>query len=121
VLQIVACKHKLQSKIPVAKRTRSVQCKEMAELKGGGLCRPDCVSLPRVITYGVNPAHFNKDDHQSPPKTLRVANVNNVIAPELIDMNAYDQTAVDQAMLNQSFAQVAAVQKRVSYDFLGGT
>ena len=28
---------------------------------------------------------------------------------------------VDQAMLNQSFAQVAAVQKRVSYDFLGGT
>mgnify|MGYP007007402445 CR=1 FL=1 len=78
MLQIVACKHKLQSKIPVAKRTRSVQCKEMAELKGGGLCRPDCVSLPRVITYGVNPAHFNKDDHQSPPKTLRVANVNNV-------------------------------------------
>jgi hypothetical protein len=43
-----------------------------------GNCRPDCVSLPRVITYGVNPAHFNRKDRQFLPKSMRVANVNNV-------------------------------------------
>ena len=36
-------------------------------------CRPDCVSLPRVITYGVNPAHFNKEDRQYLSITIRVA------------------------------------------------
>ncbi len=39
-------------------------------------CRPDCVSLPRVITYGVNPAQLNRKDYQFLPKTMRVANIN---------------------------------------------
>ncbi len=37
-----------------------------------GNCRPDWVSLPRVITYGVNPAHFNREERQFPPKPMRV-------------------------------------------------
>ena len=28
---------------------------------------------------------------------------------------------IEAALLNQSLAQIAAVQKKISYDFLGGT
>ena len=29
-------------------------------------------------------------------------------------------TPIEQTLLNQSFAQISAVQKRIGYDFLGG-
>ena len=36
-------------------------------------------------------------------------------------INYRDLTHAQQALLNQSFAQITAIQKRISYDFLGGT
>lgn len=41
------------------------------------------------------------------------------IADNVINYRGLGQT--EQTLLNQSFTQIAAVQKRISYDFLGGT
>jgi len=45
--------------------------------------------------------------------------VSDQVADNVINYRGLGQT--EQTLLNQSFAQIAAVQKRISYDFLGGT
>lgn len=45
--------------------------------------------------------------------------VSGQVADNIINYRGLGQT--EQALINQSFAQIGAVQKRISYDFLGGT
>lgn len=45
--------------------------------------------------------------------------VSNQVPDNVINYRGLGQT--EQTLLNQSFAQITAVQKRISYDFLGGT
>ncbi|MHB9038175.1 MAG: DUF294 nucleotidyltransferase-like domain-containing protein [Armatimonadota bacterium] len=45
--------------------------------------------------------------------------VSSQVADNVINYRGLGQT--EQTLLNQSFAQIVAVQKRISYDFLGGT